>query len=259
MVALADGRFMNDEESRLTLLSWSSWKLQRVTRSSSGAEVQAASEAQEEAEYCRLVVAEVLCGRMQMTKAWAGHARQVPSCLVTDCRGVYDALEKSESSGVGLKDKRAGLEALALRQSMALTGTALRWCHSHAQLADMMTKLNSSTTATWEYFLKRGSWRLIYDPDFESAKKRAKRGLQILSEDTGYIINSEAEAPASSAELVGHQRPVFTIACLDDRDAWVCAFPLLKAWTTSLEESNSKQTFAVPELAWRIRAAYEGD
>ena len=125
--------------------------------------------------------------------------------------------------------------------------------------ADMMTKLKSSTTATWEYFLKRGSWRLIYDPEFESAKKRAKKGLQILSEDAGCITYCEAEAPASSAELGGHQRPVFSITCLDDRDAWVCAFALLKIGLTSLEESNSKQTFAVPELAWRIRAAYEGD
>eukprot|EP00969_Alexandrium_andersonii_P261229 11548831-Alexandrium_andersonii.AAC.1 len=65
-----------------------------------------------------------------------------------DCRGVFDAVAKSESSGLGLKDKRAALEALALRQAMAQLHTALRRCHSHAQLADMMTKMNGNTTET---------------------------------------------------------------------------------------------------------------
>ena len=57
---------------------------------------------------------------------------------------------------------------------------AFRWCHSHAQLADMLTKLNSSTTDTWRYSLRCGSWQLIYDPEFESANHRANRGLSIL-------------------------------------------------------------------------------
>ena len=48
-MTLVDKEFLNDEESRVTIISWNSWKLHRVTRSSSGA----ASKVQEEAEYTR--------------------------------------------------------------------------------------------------------------------------------------------------------------------------------------------------------------
>eukprot|EP00974_Lingulodinium_polyedra_P072876 7054229-Lingulodinium_polyedra.AAC.1 len=112
-----------------------------------------------------------------------------------DCRGVFDALTKSESTSLGLRDRRAGMEALSLRQSMERTGTTLRWCHSHAQLADMMTKRNASTDATWGYYLSRKTWRLVYDPEFESAKKRAKRGLEIIQKDDGavdYVTDTQA-------------------------------------------------------------------
>ena len=87
--------------------------------------MQAASETEEEAEYCRLVVAEILHGRLANVREWASWAEQVPGCLVMDCRGVFDAVAKSESSGLGLKDKRAALEALALRQAMTQLHTAL--------------------------------------------------------------------------------------------------------------------------------------
>ena len=80
-----------------------------------------------------------------------------------------------------MRDKRAGLEALALRQSMATT-TTLRWCHSHAQLADMITKYNASTVETWRFFHERQSWKLAYDPDFVSAERRAQKGLTILDD-----------------------------------------------------------------------------
>ena len=59
---------------------------------------------------------------------------------MVDCRGVYDALARSSSSCLGLKDKKSGLEALALKQSLVECGTIIRWCHSAAQLGDVVTK-----------------------------------------------------------------------------------------------------------------------
>ena len=50
-------------------------------------------------------------------QSWQSEARQIPSALVVDCRGVYDAVAPSSSSCLGLKDKKSGLEALALKQS----------------------------------------------------------------------------------------------------------------------------------------------
>ena len=49
--------------------------------------------------------------------------------------GVY-----LSTSCLGLKDNKSGLEALALKQSLVECGTVIRWCHSAAQLGDVVTK-----------------------------------------------------------------------------------------------------------------------
>ena len=72
-----------------------------------------------------------------------------PAALVVDCRGVYDALARSSSSFHGLKDKTSGLEAPALKQSLVECGTMIRWCHSAAQLGDVVKKDSDATRAPW--------------------------------------------------------------------------------------------------------------
>ena len=37
---------------------------------------------------------------------------------ITDCKSLYDALEKNESLGLGLSEKRASIEVMATRQQM---------------------------------------------------------------------------------------------------------------------------------------------
>ena len=66
--------------------------------------------------------------------AMFANARQIPASLVVDCRGVYDALARSSSPCLGLKDKKSCLEALALKQSLVECGSLIRWCHSPAQV-----------------------------------------------------------------------------------------------------------------------------
>ena len=110
----------------MSLKSWHSSRLKRVARSSSAAETQAA-DGDGEAVYIRLCLKEVQ------------EARQTLAVLVVDCRGVYDVLALSSSSCLGLLDKTSGLEALALKHSLVESGT-VRWCHSAAQLGDVVTK-----------------------------------------------------------------------------------------------------------------------
>ena len=56
------------------------------------------------------------------------------------CRGVYDALARSSSSCLGLKDKKSGLEALALKERPVECGTVIHWCQCAAQLGDWAQK-----------------------------------------------------------------------------------------------------------------------
>ena len=109
----------------MSLISWHSSRLRRVARSSSAAETQAAVDGDDEAVYIRLCLKEVLFGQLDL-RNWQSKAKQIPAALVVDCRGVYDALARSSSSCLGLKDKKSGLEAL--KQSLVpFCGTA-GWC-----------------------------------------------------------------------------------------------------------------------------------
>ena len=59
----------------------------------------------------------------------------------------------------------------------------IRWCHSAAQLGDVVTKDSDTARAPWELFIRRGFWwKLTHDPKCESSRNRAKRGLDILEE-----------------------------------------------------------------------------
>ena len=77
------------------------------------AALQAAADAEGELSYIRLSLRE-LVGETIPLQRWQDAAAQIPSALVLDSRGVYDALARSESACLGLKDKRSGLEALSL-------------------------------------------------------------------------------------------------------------------------------------------------
>ncbi|CAK0852323.1 unnamed protein product [Prorocentrum cordatum] len=106
-----------------------------------------------------------------------------------DCRGVFDALDRSESSALGMKDKRSALEALALKRGMAATATSLRWCHNGAQLSDCMTKNAEKARASHNLWQQRGTWKLIYDSNFISEKHRKQKGLDTL--ETGFAVDAD--------------------------------------------------------------------
>ena len=103
-----------------------------------------------------------------------------PAVLITDCKGLYDAVNNSETSALGLKDKRAAVECLAIREALQTSGVVLRWVHSQAQLADALTKIAVGPLRLLNHFLSQCTWKLVHDPNFESARKRAVAGKGIL-------------------------------------------------------------------------------
>ena len=149
-----------------------------------------------ELSYIRLSLRE-LVGETIPLQRWQEAAAQIPSVLVLDSRGVYDALARSESACLGLKDKRSGLEALSLKLYLVETRCGLRWTHSAAQLADCMTKGSEEAQKPFELLKRRGwKWRLVYDPSFTSARKRAQKGHDVLD----YLPSSRTEE-----EFLTHQ------------------------------------------------------
>ena len=123
-----------------------------------------------------------------------------------DCRGVFDALSKSEPCCLGMKEKRTGIEALAIKRSLMATGTSLRWCHSGAQLADCPTKGMEQAQKSMELLKRRNyTWKLVYDPDFVAAKKRRK-DLDALADPNdfmNFIPNIETRMSQLSCQMHG--------------------------------------------------------
>ena len=66
------------------------------------------------------------------------------SLAITDCKSLFDALEKNESLGLGLSEKRASIEVTATKQQMQATGILTKWVNSDRQLADVLTKATAS-------------------------------------------------------------------------------------------------------------------
>ena len=79
-----------------------------------------------------------------------------------------------------MEERRRGIEALSLRQLLRSCGTRLRWVHSHAMLADGLTKNSTLAHQLLRSFLIRGEWCLRYDERFLSARKRAAAGMDIF-------------------------------------------------------------------------------
>ena len=165
----------------ITPVSWHLGKAPSIARSSTAIEVQSASIGEEELQYVRLVLSETLFGRFSL-KDWQNAVQIIPAALIMDCRGVFDALSKSESSCLGMKEKRTGIEAMAIKRSLSATRTSLRWCHSDAQLADCLTKGSEQAQKSMDLLKKRNcTWKIVYDPDFIAAKKR--KDQPVLGED----------------------------------------------------------------------------
>ena len=106
-----------------------------------------------------------------------------PGVLVTDGKSGYDAIEKSESAGLGPRDKRTSIECLGIRQQKEQTALQIRWVHSDAMLADGLTR-DRAAKVLLEFFCSGQRWRLVGDPLHRSARKRKTEGIDKLDHGT---------------------------------------------------------------------------
>ncbi|CAK0865379.1 unnamed protein product, partial [Prorocentrum cordatum] len=178
MIVLAPLSFLSGSTETVAPISWRSCKLPRVARSSTSAEVQMMTETLDEISYVRLFIYELECGQVDYTnKQHVNDAiSSCPGVLVTDGKSGYDAIEKSESAGLGLRDKRTSIECLGIRQQKEQTALQIRWVHSDAMLADGLTK-DRAAKVLLEFFRSGQRWRLVDDPLHRSARKRKTEGM----------------------------------------------------------------------------------
>ena len=203
-------------------MDWSCKKLPRVARSSLSAEAQAATIAEGELTILRLANEELTKGGVDLQNF--DHALQagVPDTMITDCKALYDAECKVETAGLGVADRRCSIEILGLRQNIRNSGTTVRWVHSHAQLADGLTKSSLHAYRLLLSFLckQKQRWRLLWDEQFLSARKRAVIGKDIFDpvnwddrQIADEVINHRRALRQRAAEIRSQQNNSEEQAC----------------------------------------------
>ena len=141
--------FLEQAESPISVISWHSGKLARVARSSNSAELQAAADAEGELSYIRLSLRE-LVGETIPLQRW-----QEAAATLLGGNTVWTSMDTFGCTAGRLHDQGS-----------------------------------EEAQKPFELLKRRGwKWRLVYDPSFTSARKRAQKGHDVLD----YLPSSRTE------------------------------------------------------------------
>ena len=175
LIYFADKSLLNGAEAPVSVMDWKSWKLKRKARSSLAAESQAMADAVDVLNYLRLFFMECLVPYNMDLRRTDEILENTPTAhVITDCKSLYDALERSETAGLGLAERRTSIEVAATRDSMRHTNITTKWVNSDRQLADILTKPTVPNHAI-HALQQTGKWKIIFDASFTSAKNLRKQ------------------------------------------------------------------------------------
>ena len=208
IIMACNKKMLHGECERYTLLSWRSFRLQRVCRSSLSAESQACSTALDELTLTKLFYSLMLNPDQDLRKSETVQAAG-ESAMVGDARALYDATQRETIQNAG--DKRAAIEILCVKDALTWTGSRLRWVSSERQLADGMTKLAARQSLADD--LRGGYMQLINDGNFTAAKKKTnqERKAQRTVTSGGSAVASSLVAMVAN-DYIGRSRVTRTAA-----------------------------------------------
>ena len=161
----------------ISAVSWNSSKITRQCRSPGAAESLAAIDCEDFLYAVRLQLFEMKGGVVSVRRT-SPQVSQIPAVLITDSTNVYDRLQNTVYVPKG-PERRVALEMIGLKEAIEETGLVLRWVHSDAQLSNSLTKDNEPHQLVKFYQLNQ-HWRIVEDPNMQSAKNRRKQGIGAL-------------------------------------------------------------------------------
>jgi len=167
---------LHGSKSPFCVISWGSRRLRRVARSSTSAEAQMAGNALDTHEFCKLSLFDMEHSFKLDLRKTDEYLQQVTSCMVCDARHIYDGVVKVETSGLQMEEKRTAIELLAIKERLSQAKVLLKWVDGEQELADGLTK-------PWRHeplikALEKGEWRIVYDPHFQSARRKKALGIK---------------------------------------------------------------------------------
>ena len=181
---LVQKNMLKGEETPFSVLCWTSRRLKRVARSSTSAEAQMSANALDTHEFAKLGYFDMLTPKVLDLRKSDDYLKTFESCLVGDARNIYDGINKVETSGLHMEERRTAIELLSIKERLRQARVTLKWVDGEQEMADGLTK-------PWKHeplikALSRRTWKLVYDPKFQSARR--KRLLQNAS-DTAWLTS----------------------------------------------------------------------
>ena len=133
-----------------SLVDWRSARTKRVVRSTLAAEAIASDTCSDHAFFVAASLSEILSGaKATLSKP------TLPCYVCTDCKSLYDALQKITPS---LDERRTLIDVLSIRQTISELG-GLRWIPTTEQLADALTKVDVKLMIRLATFIGDGNLR----------------------------------------------------------------------------------------------------
>ena len=102
----------------------------------------------------------------------------VSGVLTSDSKNLFDRLNQTVLTLCG-PEKRSDIETLCLKESMPSTKVQVRWVKGDSQLASALTK-GMECHQLCESERRHGTWRIVFDPQLISGRKRQQPGLERL-------------------------------------------------------------------------------
>ena len=156
MTMAVDREIQNEVWAKMTPLRWKSYKLERRTQSTLGAELMAIARAVAEANWMRSLWAEASNSDYTLQNDLKFRNR-TPLLVATDNKPIYD---HSQGDGIVVKDKRVAIDMLLLKSDLSDSNVILRWLDTKQMVVDGMTKSNASIDYLL-YVLKQGEFIVV--------------------------------------------------------------------------------------------------
>ena len=239
LILLADKQVLHGKKVKYSILSWKSFKLPRVCRSSLSAESQAMAGALEEVLMVKTFLKMLMNPGLNVQGAQ--ESLDMPCAIITDCKALYDTIRRENIQSS--LDKRVAIEVLVIRDMMKQLRADLRWVSSERQFADGLTKVGSRQLMVDT--LKGGYVQLVQDDSFQAPKKKsAEQRMQSR-------LSTSSRVAMATCALVTAETLKGTFATVDS-GSWffnigslsvvvILCFQLVSWWVTRSGNNPSQQ------------------
>ncbi|CAE7240458.1 RE1 [Symbiodinium sp. CCMP2592] len=174
MTMAVDREIRNEVWAKMSPLRWKSYKLERRTQSTLGAELMAIARAVAEANWMRSLWAEA-SHREYNLREDLKFRNLTPMMVATDNKPIYD---HSQGDGIVVKDKRVAIDMLLLKSDLSDSNVVLRWLDTKQMVVDGMTKSNASIDYLL-YVLRQGEFIVVRESkslEWKAQQRRRKMG-----------------------------------------------------------------------------------